>query len=513
MNTKKNLSRFGAGALATATVVAGLSFGPAAANAAPTDSSASGRTSTQAVATSADTKAALPAVELVSGSGSWYTDAAGNKGTPGATSRYTTPGFAWNTGPVFDAKGEATIANSSAGGASGIQVGQTLTGQPASANTLISIDSFKNQLPAVEYVSGSYYTNASGKKIYTFELTGTPGATVRWAPPGMAWSSDASSPKFDAKGNVTIAGTGYVGPDSVNFNQILDGQTGTTITVPLSGMSDTSPAYKAVTLTSPTSGSTYDANSSVTFTGTGTPGGRITVTPGQGIAPVTTTVGDDGKWSVAVTLGTANYSVTVAQRAQGQSSTVDNITLTPASLEVDLPWTVTAPTSGSTANGPITFTGTGNAGETVTIHNTTFDSADVTTTVGKDGHWSVSRWVGTGYYSFDVTQTNAADTVTGSTTGIEINKVAAPINKPFAVTTAPSGDVPTAGYSFEGTGKAGATVTLTPITGQAPVSTIVDDEGNWKVIKFIGTSRYEFTVKMTKDGVTESLANIVVTGK
>jgi len=490
-------------------------------------------------------------------------------------------------------------------GPDSVNFNQVLNGQTGTAITT-PLAGLKNELPTVEFVDGSYTLGIDGKKSYTFHLKGLPGATVRWAPPGLAWSDDASSPKFDNNGNVTITGTGYVGPDSVNFNHVLNGQTGTAITVPLSKMQNASPAYEAVTLSSPTSGSTYEPNSSVTFTGRGTPGGQITVTPGHGITPVTTTVGANGTWSVAVTLGTDEYSVTVAQRAQGQSSTVDNVKLAPNA--VNKPWAVSTPTSGSTANGPVTFSGTGRPGETVTVHNTTFASADVTTTVdaqgnwsvsryvgtgyysfdvtqtnatgavtgqtkgieinkrtavnlpwavtaptngsdhkgemvaftgtgragetvtvknttfasadvtttvGNDGHWTISRWIGTGYYSFDVTQTNAAGTVTGTTTGIEINKITGPINKPFAVTKAPTGDVATGGYVFEGTGKAGAIVTLDPskTTGQLPVTTIVDDEGNWSVNKFIGTSRYDFQVSMTKDGNTESLANIVVTGK
>jgi len=693
----KAMERLGASTLVAATVVAGLSFGPAAANAAPVEHATSRAVSTQAVASpvvtkaiiytnaagtrlmevrgtapvgsklgyylqgaavgaattavAADgsfvittaaaaatatnafqlyaqvgsekstivsvplsaTKAQLPDVEFTSGS--YYTNAAGKKyykftlkGLPGATVRWAPPGLAWSddaSSPKFDSNGNVTIPVTSYVGPDSVNFNQVLNGQTGTAITT-PLAGLKNELPTVEFVDGSYTLGIDGKKSYTFHLKGLPGATVRWAPPGLAWSDDASSPKFDNNGNVTITGTGYVGPDSVNFNHVLNGQTGTAITVPLSKMQNASPAYEAVTLSSPTSGSTYEPNSSVTFTGRGTPGGQITVTPGHGITPVTTTVGANGTWSVAVTLGTDEYSVTVAQRAQGQSSTVDNVKLAPNA--VNKPWAVSTPTSGSTANGPVTFSGTGRPGETVTVHNTTFASADVTTTVdaqgnwsvsryvgtgyysfdvtqtnatgavtgqtkgieinkrtavnlpwavtaptngsdhkgemvaftgtgragetvtvknttfasadvtttvGNDGHWTISRWIGTGYYSFDVTQTNAAGTVTGTTTGIEINKITGPINKPFAVTKAPTGDVATGGYVFEGTGKAGAIVTLDPskTTGQLPVTTIVDDEGNWSVNKFIGTSRYDFQVSMTKDGNTESLANIVVTGK
>lgn len=201
------------------------------------------------------------------------------------------------------------------------------------------------------------------------------------------------------------------------------------------------PETTDVGLTSPTSGTDFTPNTTVTFRGKGEPGATVTVDPGAGLASVSTTVKADGIWSAQKFLGNGRYTFTIQQVAGDKTSYVRDVLLTPKqTAPINKPWAVTTPTSGSRANGPMKFTGTGRAGETVTVKNTTFTTADVTTTVGNDGNWSVTRYVGTGHYSFDVTQANAEGTVTGQTKGIEINDPSTSAGKPGAVSTPAAAD-------------------------------------------------------------------------
>lgn len=322
----------------------------------------------------------------------------------------------------------------------------------------------------------------------------------------------------------TVIGSGYVRADSSwSFDtDVLEGgkkhvleitqqSKGGNVLKETRTLNPDAESTKDVTLTSPVSGSEFDANTAVTFRGEGEPDATITVDPGAGLAPVTTKVGDNGEWSVPKFLGNGKYTFTIKQVAGNKTSFVNNVVLTPkATTPIDKPFAVTSPEAGSDHKGKmVTFTGTGKAGETVTLHVTNFASADVTTKVGNDGNWSVPKFLGTGAYAFDITQSGTTDAVRD----FRLNQPAAGADKPFAVTTAPTGEVTAGLYTFSGTGTVGATVKLEPTGGQSAATAEVQGDGTWSVSKWIGTSKYDFKVSMTKGDVTENLANIVVTGK
>ncbi|UXN20905.1 Ig-like domain-containing protein [Curtobacterium flaccumfaciens] len=75
-----------------------------------------------------------------------------------------------------------------------------------------------------------------------------------------------------------------------------------------------------------------------------------------------------------------------------------------------------APADGDTftANTQVAFTGTGKVGATITVAPAS--GSAVTTTVTRDGTWSVKKFLGNGPYTFTVTSTldDATETVPGS---------------------------------------------------------------------------------------------------
>lgn len=260
--------------------------------------------------------------------------------------------------------------------------------------------------------------------------------------------------------------------------------------------------YQDVTVTAPVSGSEFDANTSVRFTGQGTPGGVVTLTPTNGAASVSTTVDEDGNWAINRFLGNGPYTFNVTQVADGRTSHVNGIALTPKSTApIDKAFAVTSPATGSSVkNQAVTFTGTGAAGTTVRIKTTNFASSDITTTVKNDGTWSVNKWIGDGPYVMDITQEGR---VTGAVRGFEINNDVA-VNKPFAVTTPTAGDdIRGKVATFTGTGRHGEVVTIkaTSPSGLADVTGIVKKDGTWSINRFIGDGPYAFDIIQTKNGV------------
>ncbi|MGG7510425.1 Ig-like domain-containing protein [Plantibacter sp. YIM 135249] len=161
-----------------------------------------------------------------------------------------------------------------------------------------------------------------------------------------------------------------------------------------------------VKFTAPADGSTVTSLKPV-FKGTGQPGAAIRV-HGTTKDLATTTVKPDGTWSVksTVALGDkAGYRLTSVQTpANGAAQTTDQATFQ-VSFRASADVKVGSPTNGSTvgAKRPA-FSGTGEAGATITISGTTKTVA--TATVKPDGTWSTTARVDlpNGDYKFQVKQ-------------------------------------------------------------------------------------------------------------
>ncbi|WP_394651100.1 Ig-like domain-containing protein, partial [uncultured Acinetobacter sp.] len=178
--------------------------------------------------------------------------------------------------------------------------------------------------------------------------------------------------------------------------------------------------------------STNDA--SPLISGTGTAGTTITVYDGNTVLG-TTTVGSDGKWSFTPTTpltdGTHSITYTVKDAAGNESGKSPAIDFTVDTIAPDTPTTApnatddVAPvigpiTAGSSTNDNTpTLTGTGTAGDIITV----YDGATKlgTATVGSDGKWSFtpSPALADGSHSISYTATDKAGNESGKSPAIE----------------------------------------------------------------------------------------------
>ncbi|RKR75584.1 hypothetical protein [Frondihabitans australicus] len=170
-------------------------------------------------------------------------------------------------------------------------------------------------------------------------------------------------------------------------------------------------------------GDTYRLGTNV-FSGTGTPGGTVTLeTTSFTSSPVSTTVADDGRWSLARSLGTGPYTVKLTQTAQGSTDVIDGIRLSLFVQPTVKPFTVSAKNGDTYRVGNVTFTGTGDgtAANTVTLDVTSPKGlGSVTVPVAKDGTWTLVRPMGTGPYTVSFTEKTASGAVLGVVGGITL---------------------------------------------------------------------------------------------
>ncbi|UXN09434.1 Ig-like domain-containing protein [Bartonella sp. HY328] len=239
------------------------------------------------------------------------------------------------------------------------------------------------------------------------------------------------------------------------------------------------------------------------FSGTGEPGSTITIKDGDTVIG-TTTVGTDGNWSVKpdAALPEGNHSITVTEtdKAGNESSpsapidfTVDTTApATPSAPSVtDNQEPVTGPVTagGSTNDTQPEFSGTGEAGSTITIKDG--DTVIGTTTVGTDGNWSVKpdAPLTEGSHSVTVTETDTAGNESSPSAPIDFTVDTTPPATP-SVPTATDNTEPvigaiTAGSStndtkpeFKGTGEPGSTITIKD--GDTVIgTTTADSDGKW----------------------------------
>ncbi|MDC7715600.1 retention module-containing protein [Vogesella sp. DC21W] len=133
-----------------------------------------------------------------------------------------------------------------------------------------------------------------------------------------------------------------------------------------------------------------------TISGTTTPGATVSVTSPTGEV-LTTTAGADGKWSVTPTQplpnGAANFPVTATSPAGDVSSTtvpvIIDTTAPTLSAQLDPASDSGTVGDGITNDRTPTISGTGEAGNTITVTSPTGET--LTTTVKPDGTWSVTR--------------------------------------------------------------------------------------------------------------------------
>lgn len=258
--------------------------------------------------------------------------------------------------------------------------------------------------------------------------------------------------------------------------------------------------------TYPVSGST---TSPVEITGTGAPGSEVTVTVGT--ATQTTTIDDDGNWSVTFPVDDlppdGNYDSTVhvvdpdGTEFDLDGPTVVIDTVADVTLDEGQAGGDDMINAAEAADG-VTLTGTAEAGATVEV---TFQGVTRTVTATEDGTWSAdfaASEIAAGEYDSEVT-VKATDSFgnTGSVTGtIRVDTTTAVEIDPGQAggDDLVSGSEAAAGLTLTGTGEAGATVSVT-VEGVTRTAT-VDADGNWAAVFEAGSlpaGEYDTTVSVT----------------
>jgi hypothetical protein len=236
----------------------------------------------------------------------------------------------------------------------------------------------------------------------------------------------------------------------------------------------------------------------VTISGTGEAGSDVEVTIGDVV--VTTTVEDDGTWSVNIPtddLPDDGVYETVVDVVAPDGTTYEDLDGPTIDIDSEPPTVII--TEGTQSVGDIVdgdeqasgtiITGTGEAGATVSLE---INGATQTTTVAEDGTWSVtftSDEIETGEYETGITITTT-DPHGNSTTTTDVLEVDTETAVTIDSGLSGGDDIVTAaeaaaGVAITGTAEAGATVEVT-IEGVTRTTTAASD-GTWTVTYPSGT--------------------------
>ncbi|MCU1528744.1 MAG: hypothetical protein JWP75_2507 [Frondihabitans sp.] len=168
-------------------------------------------------------------------------------------------------------------------------------------------------------------------------------------------------------------------------------------------------------ITTPTEGSTVsNSTGTVVFTGKGTTGQKVKLQGANGGRVLgETTVKSDGSWTYTTWLSQSMFMIDATMGAEKKMVTF-NVDKGEA---VTNPLTITAPASNSEAgvSGRLDWTGTGKAGETISIVNQ-YGVTKTTTKVLSNGTWAVTTYdmiANTYDYTLTQTGTNESAKVTG----------------------------------------------------------------------------------------------------
>ncbi|WP_024862759.1 Ig-like domain-containing protein [Pediococcus acidilactici] len=267
-------------------------------------------------------------------------------------------------------------------------------------------------------------------------------------------------------GDFSIAIPAQPAGSEISVSQKVNGQTSEVVKVPVQKAPE---VIDKPSIDAPHAGSKY-------VTGTGVAGDTIQIyMPGVGgnedILLGTTTVGLDGKWTARVS-GQYNLiegETIYAVQIKGNSRSDKAYTKVLEEIHVD------APVINPIEEGDTVITGTGEPGDEVTVY---FDDGSGTiigtVTVQPDGTWTVdashSRLVNGNIISAVQTKNN----VTSDKYTVAV-KAREELNPPVI------NDVTAGDTVITGTGKPGATVTVTLPNGDTLPSVKVDANGNWTV--------------------------------
>ena len=242
------------------------------------------------------------------------------------------------------------------------------------------------------------------------------------------------------------------------------------------------------------------------ISGTGEAGATLVVTVGEHTQ--TTTIGEDGSWTVTWPAGTFAAGEYTSEMTIVATDAIGNASTTTATIVIDTISEVTIETNTAAGDGTInaaeqaagvTLTGTAQVGSTVDV---TFGGTTLPAVVDSQGVWSVvfpSSAIATGEYDATVTavatDANGNSATTTGTIHVDTISEVSVSTSTVAGDGTINGAEQAAGVTLTGTAQAGSTVDVT--FGSTTLAATVDANGNWSVDfppSAIATGEYEATV-------------------
>ncbi|MCL2482956.1 MAG: endo-1,4-beta-xylanase, partial [Propionibacteriaceae bacterium] len=237
-------------------------------------------------------------------------------------------------------------------------------------------------------------------------------------------------------------------------------------------------APDAPVITSPVDQSSVEG-SPVTVSGTAVAGGDVSVSDGAAVA-CTTVAAADGSWSCDADLAVGDHILTAIQSVDGQDSVASDVVKVTVTVAPPVPPVVpdapviTSPVDkASVETSLVTVSGTGVAGDTVTVHDG--DAMACTTVVAADGSWSCDAELTVGDHSLTAIQSvDGLDSDPSAAVSVSVTGAPNPTEPtPTSPTTEPTPTSPTTGPTptNPATGPTPSTPTPTsPTTEPTPTS-------------------------------------------
>ena len=385
-----------------------------------------------------------------------------------------------------------------------------LTVYPPVGEQCLTATQTVNELPHVGLTSGQ----SDGVAITVLpdapriSTVSTPGPATPTAPVTLTGTGDAGDTVALYDGGRWIAGTVVAADGTWTLTVSLAPGThalAETQSTPCSGHhcdSLTSPVSGARTVTvyAPPSAPVINAPSpanvvaSFTLSGRGTAGDTVNIYDAGSVLVGTATVAANGTWSLLLSLPLGPHTLRATQTdpvstftgAAGNSVSVTVYTTPPAPAigSVSTP----AATMSTT---PVTVTGTGVAGDTITL----FDGATVrgTAVVAVDGTWTLTIQLGVGVHTLTATQTVAPGVTGPAGAAVSVTVLPPP---PAAPTLSAPALVPLAPLALGGHGVAGDTVTV--YDGAAAIgTTTVAGNGSWSLTVSLALGAHSLAARQT----------------
>ena len=236
----------------------------------------------------------------------------------------------------------------------------------------------------------------------------------------------------------------------------------------------------------------------VTVSGTGDAGDSVTLYDGsRSIGSVT--INPAGNWTLTVNLGVGTHTLTATQTTPGgnwgQPPKLTSDGSDPATVTVYAP--PPAPSISVPVGSllPLTITGSGVAGDTVTV----YEGSTVvgTALVGPGGSWSLTLTPSLGKHTYFAKQTDPVSTFTGNASSNAVVTIyAQPVPPAITSTTTPAQTKTTTPVTVKGTGVAGYGITLYDGATQIGTGTVASN-GTWQVTVNLGVGIHSLTATQT----------------